>query len=126
MIYSLLADVVLLLHALFILFVGPGGLLLFRWPRLALLHVPSICWAVWISFSGSVCPLTPLEQWLRQLSGQISYSGSFTARYIEPVIYPAGLTQQMQWGIGAFVLLLNALVYLCLFRSWCRSNNHLK
>ena len=86
MIYGLLADAVVLLHVAFILFVGPGGLLLLKWPRLIWLQLPALGWAVWISFSGNFCPLTPLEQWLRELAGQGGYTGSFTARYIEPLI----------------------------------------
>lgn len=115
MIYSLLADGVLLLHATFVLFVGAGGLLVLKRPKLAWLHLPSVGWAAWISFSGGICPLTPLEQQLRQMAGADSYTGSFTTQYIEPLIYPAGLTPQMQWGIGIFVLLLNLLLYLRLF-----------
>ena len=122
MIYSLLADGVLLLHAAFVLFVGPGGLLVLKWPKLAWLHLPSVGWAAWISFSGGICPLTPLEQQLRQMAGADSYTGSFTTQYIEPLIYPAGLTEQMQWGIGIFVLLLNLLIYLRLFACRNRCN----
>lgn len=88
-----------------------------KWPKLAWLHLPSVVWAVWIEFSGRICPLTPLEQWLRRLAEEGSYSGSFTAQYIEPLVYPVGLTPRMQWGIGALLLILNLLIYLRLFTT---------
>lgn len=115
MIYSLLADMVLLLHAAFVLFAGLGGLLVLKWPRLAWGHLPCAAWALWIEFSGAICPLTPLEQWLRRQAGEASYAGSFTAHYIEPLIYPPQLTAPMQWSIGAGLLVFNCLIYL---RLW--------
>jgi len=118
MLYSLLADAVLLLHFVFVLFVGIGGFLALRWRILLCLHIPAVLWAVWISCWGSLCPLTPLEQWLRRQDQGHSYAGSFTDRYISPVIYPEGLTQEMQWWIGLFVLLLNLSLYLWLFSRW--------
>ncbi|ATX80901.1 Protein of Unknown function (DUF2784) [Mariprofundus ferrinatatus] len=122
MIYSIFADTILLLHLIFILFVGLGGLLSLKWPRLAWLHLPAVGWALWITFSGAICPLTPLEQALRNLAGERSYSGSFLDHYIEPLIYPAGLTQTMQWNVGFFVLLINLAIYLWLLRRWHKSN----
>ncbi len=114
--YGFFADLVLLLHFAFVLFVGAGGLLVLKHPQLCWLHLPALCWAVWIEFSGETCPLTPLEQGLREKAGESSYAGSFIGQYIEPLIYPAGLTQEMQWGIAAFMLLLNLLIYLRLCR----------
>jgi len=118
MIYSILADAVVLLHLLFVLFVGLGGFLVLKWHHLIWLHIPAVFWAIWISFTGSVCPLTPLEQWLRQQGELSSYTGGFTDQYIVPIIYPEGLTQEMQWWIGGFVLLFNLLIYLWIFRQW--------
>jgi len=109
------ADGTVLLHGTFVLFAGFGGLLVLKWPRLAWGHLPCVVWAVWIEFSGRICPLTPLEQKLRELAGQTGYSGSFTAHYIEPLIYPPQLTVPMQWSIGTVVLVFNLLIYL---RLW--------
>lgn len=120
MIYSLLADLVLLLHLGFILFAGFGGLLLLRWPRLSWLHIPALAWALWISVTSSICPLTPLEQSLRQHAGEGGYRGGFIAHYIEPLIYPVGLTVPGQRGIGVILLLFNAVIYLRLYLRWRR------
>lgn len=118
MIYSLLADVVMLVHLSFVLFAVAGGLLVLKWLRLVWLHIPAVCWAIWIEYSGSICPLTPLEQSLRQHAGEVSYSGGFIAHYLGPILYPEGLTREMQWWIAAFVLVLNLVVYLLVFIAW--------
>ena len=108
---SLLADSVLLLHALFIGFVVIGGLAVLRWPRLAWLHLPAVAWGVWIEWSGRVCPLTPLEQRLRIAAGDAGYRGGFIEHYLTAAIYPDGLTRDIQIVLGAAVLLLNVGVY---------------
>ncbi len=116
MIYRALADAVLLVHLAFIAFVVGGGFLVLRWPRVALLHLPTVAWGVWIEFSGRICPLTPLENSLRERGGETGYSGGFIDHYITALIYPEGLTRPAQFAIGGFVLLLNAVVYALLIR----------
>jgi len=88
----LLADVVLLLHLGFVLFVAAGALAVLRWPRLAWLHLPAVAWGVGISFTGAVCPLTPLEQWLHTRAGQHGYAGGFIEHYLLGIVYPEGFT----------------------------------
>ena len=112
MIYRLAADLTLLVHALFVLFVLCGGLLcLHRW-RWALLHLPALLWGLWVEWSGRLCPLTPLENHFRRLAGDAGYSGGFINHYLHPVIYPAGLTRETQWLLGGLALLINLVVYL--------------
>ncbi|HEY5559153.1 MAG TPA: DUF2784 domain-containing protein [Steroidobacteraceae bacterium] len=115
MIHRLLADAVLVLHLGFVLFVVLGGLLVLRWPKLAWLHVPVVVWGAAIEFGGWICPLTPLEKWLREQGGEGAYSGGFIEHYLTVVIYPDGLTSRIKWMIGAAVLLINAAVYLVLW-----------
>ena len=107
----LLADAVLLLHGLFIAFVLVGGLAVWRWPRLAWLHLPAVAWATWITWTGGFCPLTPLEISLRQAAGEAGYSGGFIEHYLLAAIYPEGLTRTTQVATGFFVALLNLAVY---------------
>jgi hypothetical protein len=114
-IHRYLADAVLVLHLVFILFVVLGGLLVLRWPRLAWLHVPVFLWGAAIEFGGWICPLTPLENWLRQLGGEGAYSGGFIEHYLAAAIYPDGLTRRIQLMIGTAVLVINAAVYLALW-----------
>ena len=111
MVYRLLADAVLVVHLAFIVFVVLGGIAVLRWPRVAWVHLPAVAWGAWIEFSGSVCPLTPLEIGLRDRSGGVSYQGGFIEHYVTALIYPEGLDRQQQVILGAFVLVLNAAVY---------------
>ena len=108
---SVLADAVLALHLLFILYVVFGAALLWRWPRLVWLHLPAALWGVFVELSGAVCPLTPLENGLRQTAGEQDYAGSFVAHYLLPLINPDTLTRELQWLLGAGVVLVNGLLY---------------
>jgi hypothetical protein len=109
--YRLLADAVLVLHLCFIAFVVLGGVFALRWPRIAWLHLPAVAWGAWIEFSGSICPLTPLEIALRARGGETTYSGGFIEHYVTALIYPEGLNRGQQVVLGALVLVLNAAVY---------------
>ncbi len=86
--------------------------------RLAWLHVPAFLWAGFIEFTGGICPLTPLENILRALGGEEAYRGTFTDRYLMPLLYPDELTQGYQILLGSLVLFLNAAIYAAL---WQRS-----
>lgn len=109
--HALLADLVLALHAAFVLFVAVGGLAVLRWSRVAWLHVPCALWGAWISVTGGICPLTPLENRLRLQAGEAGYQGGFLEHYVVPVLYPSGLTREIQIGLGVAVVLVNAVVY---------------
>jgi len=116
MLYRLAADAVLAAHLAFVLFVVCGGLLVLRTPRLAWLHLPAVAWAAFVELSGSICPLTPLEVTLRRGAGEAGYGGDFIEHYLAALIYPAGLTRELQMALGAAALLLNLIVYFVLWR----------
>ena len=119
--YQLLADSVLALHFIFIAFVLGGGLLALCWPRLLWLHVPAVVWGIVVEMTGWICPLTPLENHLRRLAGTETYAGDFIQRYCLPIIYPSGLTPQMQWLLAALVLIVNGVIYAHMIRTrWCQ------
>lgn len=109
---SLLADLLVLLHLAFVAFVAAGGVLVWRWPRLAWAHLPCAAWGALVSFAGWVCPLTPLENRLRELGGGTGYRGDFVARYLLPVLYPEGLTREAQIVLGALVVGVNVAAYV--------------
>lgn len=111
MLWRLLADAVVLVHFAFVAFVILGGFLVLRWPRLAWAHIPAAIWGVLIEFAGWICPLTPLEQWLRVRGGAAGYAGGFIEHYLLPVLYPAGLTRTTQWLLGAIALTVNLVAY---------------
>lgn len=113
--YLLLADLIVVLHLLFVVYAVLGGFLLLKWPRLAWLHIPVVVWGTLTEFLGLICPLTPLEIWLRQQAGADSYYGGFVSHYLLPLIYPPGLTAGMQWLLGGGLLVINLLIYSWLF-----------
>jgi len=120
--YALLADVVLSLHVAFLLLVTVGGLLLLRWPRLVWIHVPAVLRGGLVGMAGWICPLTPLAVRFRQLAGQAGYEGGFISHYILPVLYPAGLTREIQIGLGVGVIVLNVGIYWVVWRRWRRND----
>jgi hypothetical protein len=107
----LLADLTVMLHFAFVAFVVAGGLLALRWPQIAWLHLPAAAWGAAVEFFGWICPLTPLENALRAAGGASTYSGDFVARHLLPLLYPAGLTADIQMLLGIGVLATNAAVY---------------
>ena len=111
MFYRLSADLVLIVHLAFVLFVALGGLLVLLRPRLMWLHLPAVVWGALSEFLGMLCPLTPLETTFRELGGGTGYEGNFIEHYITAVIYPSGLTRGTQIALGFGVLLLNMAIY---------------
>lgn len=109
--YRILADVLVLLHLAFVLFVVAGGFLALRRPRILWLHAPAAIWGVLIELQGWICPLTPLENRLRRLGGQAGYEGGFTEHYVVPLLYPAELDRSLQVWLGILVAGLNLCVY---------------
>jgi uncharacterized protein DUF2784 len=117
MLYGLAAEAVVGFHFAFVLFVVLGGLLVRRWPRVAWVHLPCAVWGALIELTGLICPLTPLEKWLREQAGLASYRGGFIAHHILPVLYPAGLTRGVQLVLAVFVVGLNLAVYAAWWRA---------
>lgn len=116
MLYEIAADVVVLLHLLFIVYAMLGGLLLLRWPASLWLHLPMACWAALVELAGWGCPLTPLERWLREMAGAERYTGGFVEHYILPLIYPGELTRGIQIVLGFVVVVFNVAVYTIVWR----------
>jgi hypothetical protein len=116
----LLADAVLVFHALFIAFAVFGGLIALssalsrRGTTFSIwlcLHLACATWAATVVIMGWQCPLTPIEQNLRIAAGQQGYSSSFIEHYLLAAIYPEGLTRPIQIMLGIGVVVFNALVY---------------
>jgi len=111
MLYGILADIVGWIHFAFVLFAVLGAITINRWRRVLWLHLPAVFWAIWIELAGGICPLTPLENWLRNQSGQGGYRGAFVERYLMSVLYPTGITRNLQIVLGLLVILINAGLY---------------
>src|ERR1022692_206991 len=109
--YRIAAELVLVVHLLFIGFVVGGAFLAWRWPRVIWVHLPAMVYGALVEFVGFTCPLTPLQNYLRRRGGELGYSGGFMFSYPLPVIYPPGLTRGIQIGLGLFVVLVAAVGY---------------
>lgn len=106
-----MADILVVLHFVFILFVVLGGFLVLKWRWVMLFHLPAAVWGALIEFQGWICPLTPLEQKFRIAAGEEGYSGGFIQYYLLPIIYPDELTRELQFVLGASVIAINLLIY---------------
>jgi len=116
MLFQVLADLVLVLHASFIVFVVFGVLFAIRCPRIVWLHLPACIWAAVLEFFGFICPLTPLENRLRRAAGEVPYAEGFIEHYLVPFVYPPGLTPRLQVLLGVLVVVVNGLLYWYVFR----------
>lgn len=112
----LLAHLVLILHLAFVVFVLCGGLFVLKWRWIAWVHLPAAFWGAVVEFTGWICPLTPLENWLRAQSGEATYRSDFIAHYLLPALYPDHLTRGIQLLLGTIVIVLNAAVYWWIWR----------
>ena len=119
MAYRFLADGLVAFHVAFIAFVLAGGIMVHRRPWIAALHLPAVAWAAFVEFTGTICPLTPWENALRQRAGDTGYAGGFVEHYVLPLIYPAGLTPRIQILLGALVVAMNAFAYIAIL--WRRA-----
>lgn len=112
MIYRLLTDLVVGIHFAFLLFVVGGGLLARRWRWLMPVHLLAAAWGVYVEvMPGIICPLTPLENAFAMRAGESGYRGSFIERYLVPVLYPEGLTRELQFALAGVVVLVNVVIY---------------
>lgn len=117
MIYRLLADVVVVVHGLFVAFVILGAFLALRWRWLVWLHIPAAIWGVLIEYAGWICPFTPLENFLRAQAGEAEYGGDFIQHYMLGALYPHGLTRMTQYVLGSIALFVNVIAYALLIRQ---------
>lgn len=119
MYYRIAADLVLVTHFAFIILVVAGALLAFRYPWFAWIHIPAASWGAFVELTGRICPLTTLENFLRTRAGQEGYANSFVEQYIFPVVYPAGLTRNVQLSLAGLVVAVNVIIYAAiLLRRW--------
>jgi hypothetical protein len=117
-----LADALLIVHGSFIAWAVLGAFAVLRWPGLAWLHLPALAWAVWISATAGICPLTAWEWALRERAGQGGFGGGFIEHYLVRWIYPEGLTPSHQAWMALGLATLNALVYARIIWAWRQRN----
>jgi hypothetical protein len=111
MLYRLLADAVLIAHLAFVIFVLFGGVLVSRYPHLLRIHLPALFWGIVVQWADWVCPLTPLENRLRQLGGEEGYSGGFVEHIVSKVLYPEHLPLELRYFLGLALIGVNTAIY---------------
>ena len=121
--YSILADIVVCLHFAFVFFVVFGGFFYYFWRNAPYLHLPAVFWGFWVELSGSICPLTPLENWLDQLGGGSDYRSSFIEQYIIQFLYPTGLEQNIKYYLAGGLIVINLIIYIHIMRKRSRKKN---
>ena len=115
MLYIIAAYITVIIHLIFIIFVPLGGLLALKRRWWMLIHIPAFIYGALISFYGWICPLTPLENWLRRHGGLAGYRGGFIEHYLLPIIYPENLGRREAAIMGVCVLLINLIIYFLVF-----------
>jgi len=121
--YHILAELIVVIHFAFIIFSLFGGLLVIWQKWVAYIHIPAATWGSLIALQGWICPLTPLENYLRMQGGSAGYSGGFIAHYIAPIIYPEGLTRDLQVNLGIIALGTNIVIYIYVVYRRSRKTN---
>ena len=123
--YLLAAQITLILHFMFILFVCFGALFVILRAKIFFLHFPSVVWAVYLELTSSICPLTYLENNFLEIAGLQSYPEGFIEKYIFKTIYPLGLTDEIQMCIALFLILINCLFYFLVLKKLKKRRNNL-
>ena len=111
MYYSLGANLTLVIHFAFIVFVLFGALITFKSKKIAFIHIPCVFYAAYIEFSHSICPLTYVENWFLKKAHIKNYSSSFIEHYLISIIYPANLTNELQFYLAFLLILINIVLY---------------
>ena len=110
--YEIAANLILIVHFIFILFVVLGGLLFFVSNKIVFIHIPALIWGIYIELTSSICPLTHLENWLLHKANLTTYSEGFIQNYLVPIIYPADLTKELQIFLGIGLIVVNIVIYV--------------
>ena len=109
--YSLAADLILIVHFAFIFFVVFGALLFFVATKIVFIHIPAFIWVSYIELTHSICPLTYLENWFLDKANLTIYSEGFIQNYLVPIVYPADLTKDLQIYLGITLIVVNIIIY---------------
>ena len=123
--YEIVANLTLIIHFAFILFVIFGALLFFASVKIIFLHVPALIWGSYIELTNSICPLTYLENWFLHKANLTTYSEGFIQNYLVPIVYPMNLTKDLQIYLGITLIVINIIIYAFIFNK-LKKNKHCK
>ena len=109
--YEIAADLILIIHFTFVLFVVFGALLIFASIKIIFIHIPAVIWGSYIELTNSICPLTYLENWFLHKANLTTYSEGFIQNYLVPIVYPVSLTKDLQIYLGIAIIVINIVIY---------------
>ena len=109
--YELAANLTLIIHFVFIIFVVFGALLYFVLTKIIFVHVPALIWGIYMELTHSICPLTYLENFLLQKANLSTYSEGFIQHYLVPIVYPNNLTEDFQTFLAVVLMIVNLIIY---------------
>jgi len=115
--YEIAANLILIVHFIFILFVVFGALLFFASTKIIFIHIPAFIWGSYIELTNSICPLTYLENWFLQKANLMTYSEGFIQNYLVPIVYPVNLTKDIQIYLGITLIVINIVIYAFVFNK---------
>jgi hypothetical protein len=115
--YEIAADLILIIHFTFVLFVVFGALLIFVSIKIIFIHIPAVIWGSYIELTNSICPLTYLENWFLHKANLTTYSEGFIQNYLVPIVYPMNLTNDLQIYLGIALIVLNIIVYVLIINK---------
>jgi hypothetical protein len=115
--YEIAADLILIIHFTFVLFVVFGALLIFVSIKIIFIHIPAVIWGSYIELTNSICPLTYLENWFLHKANLTTYSEGFIQNYLVPIVYPMNLTKDLQIYLGIVLIVLNIIVYVLIINK---------
>ena len=115
--YEIAANLIFIIHFIFILFVIFGALLFFASARIIFIHIPALIWGSYIELTNSICPLTYLENWFLHKANLTTYSEGFIQNYLMPIVYPASLTKDLQIYLGIALIVINIVFYAFIFNK---------
>ena len=121
--YELAADLTLIVHFAFIIFVVFGVLLFIVSTKIIYVHVPALIWGIYLEFTHSVCPLTYLENWFLLKANLTTYSEGFIQKYLMPFVYPKNLTEDLQTYLAIVLIVTNIIVYRMIINKPKKNNN---
>ena len=113
--YKIAADLILIIHFTFLLFVVFGALLIFSSTKIIFIHIPAVIWGSYVELTNSICPLTYLENWFLHKANLTTYSEDFIQNYLVPIVYPANLTKDLQIYLGISLIVINIIIYAFIF-----------
>ena len=113
--YEIAANLTLIVHFVFILFVVFGALLFFVATKIVFIHIPAFIWGAYVELTHSICPLTYLENWFLHKANLTTYSEGFIQNYLVFIVYPTNLSKDLQIYLGIAIMVANMIIYGLIF-----------